>query len=240
MIPLPQEPKAVIFDMDGVLYDTMKLHTTAWLKVFERFNTIVPAREIYLNEGRTSTDITRLLLEKYGKRSTDEKETSEIYALKNKLMNELPRPSIQPGIQQLIDHLHQNNCKTMVVTGSRQESLLNRLQGDFGFKPEQIVSGNDYVHGKPHPEPYQTALNRLDMLSTEVVVIENAPLGIISAKTAQLYTIAVNTGILNDVDLIEAGADVVYSSTEQLTSKWENAVVNYTKWATLKRIAHRS
>lgn len=223
-MPLQKIPKAVIFDMDGVLYDTMKQHTTAWLKVFKRYNTDVPPREIYLNEGRTSNDITRILMEKYSNRTLSDDEISKIYSLKSSLMNKLPEPLIFQGIQPFISMLHRANIGTMVVTGSRQISLLNRLFNDFGFLPEQIVSGNDYVHGKPHPEPYQTALNRLDLLANDAIVIENAPLGIKSAKSAGLYTIAVNTGILSDDELIEAGADVVFSSTTQLVLEWKSAI----------------
>jgi len=85
------------------------------------------------------------------------------------------------------------------------------LLQDFGefISPNQVISGKDVKHGKPHPEPYLIALKKSGWKPAEVVVIENAPLGVQSAKAARIFTIAINTGILADRVLWESGADLV-------------------------------
>ena len=106
-----------------------------------------------------------------------------------------------------------------MVTGSSQDKFLNALLEDFSgyVDKSRIITGQDVQHGKPHPEPYLMALKRSGLASHEVVVIENAPLGIQSAKGAGIFTIAVNTGILDDQVLWDSGADRVYKNMLELT-----------------------
>jgi beta-phosphoglucomutase-like phosphatase (HAD superfamily) len=75
---------------------------------------------------------------------------------------------------------------------------------------DKLITGRDVRHGKPHPEPYLKALSKSGWKPSEVVVIENAPLGIQSAKGAGIYTVAINTGILEDAVLLESGADLLF------------------------------
>ena len=105
-----------------------------------------------------------------------------------------------------------------VVTGSSQDKFLDALLLDFEglITRDRIVSGRDVTHGKPHPEPYLTALEKSGLKADEVVVIENAPLGIQSAKAAGIYTVAVNTGILDDCVLWDSGADIVIDDLKEL------------------------
>jgi beta-phosphoglucomutase-like phosphatase (HAD superfamily) len=81
------------------------------------------------------------------------------------------------------------------------------------------VSGNDVTHGKPNPEPYLIALQKSGFSHHECLVIENAPLGIQSAKAAGLYTLAVNTGPLENQILLKAGADELHSSTQTMAKQ---------------------
>jgi len=62
------------------------------------------------------------------------------------------------------------------------------------------------------------ALKKSGLKSSEVIVIENAPLGILSSKAAGIFTIAINTGILRDSVLFESGADLVYKDWDELLS----------------------
>jgi beta-phosphoglucomutase-like phosphatase (HAD superfamily) len=81
---------------------------------------------------------------------------------------------------------------------------------------EKIVSANHVKKGKPNPEPYLMALRKSGYAANEVAVIENAPLGVQSAKGAGIYTIGINTGILADEILWNAGADVVVRKVHQM------------------------
>jgi beta-phosphoglucomutase-like phosphatase (HAD superfamily) len=84
-----------------------------------------------------------------------------------------------------------------------------------------MVTSFDVTKGKPHPEPYLTALKRENLQPDEAIVVENAPLGIQAAKVAGLFTIAANTGPLPDDVLREAGADIIFPSIRAVYDNWD-------------------
>jgi len=103
----------------------------------------------------------------------------------------------------------------VLVTGSGQPSLLDRLDLDFPgiFTPATMVTAFDVVNGKPDPEPFLMGLKKGGHLKpNQAIVIENAPLGIEAAVAAGIFTIAVNTGPLPDKILKDAGASLVFDS----------------------------
>ena len=220
----PSKPKAFLFDMDGVLYDSMKHHADTWVEAFRKYNIAFPAKEAYLNEGSTGeATIKKAIREIEGREATQE-EIEGIYAEKTRLMNSVPNAKIIPGMQALIREIRSKNIKIIVVTGSKQPVLLDRLRYDFGVEKQNIVSGYDVKHGKPHPEPYLIALKKANCKPSEAVVIENAPLGIKSAVNAGIYTIAINTGPLKKATLKKAGAVKVFDTTEQLQKFVHNLI----------------
>ena len=89
-----------------------------------------------------------------------------------------------------------------------------------------MVTAFDVKQGKPHPEPYLTALEKSGLKANQVVVIENAPLGIESAVAAGLFTIAINTGPLNPQVLTDSGANIVFDGMKELYLQWNNFVKN--------------
>lgn len=117
-----------------------------------------------------------------------------------------------------MERLIQKNLAIWVVTGSAEEQLLDGLCVDFLrlVQKEKIVSANHVKYEKPNPEPYLMALKKSGYTADEVAVIENAPLGVQSAKAAGIYTIAINTGILADEILRKSGADAVVKEVEEV------------------------
>ena len=89
-----------------------------------------------------------------------------------------------------------------------------------------MVTAFDVKHGKPHPEPYLKALEKSKLKPWQVMVIENAPLGIESSTTAGLLTIGVNTGPLKSEVLSESGASMVFAGMKELFEKWEEIITN--------------
>jgi len=211
--------KAVFFDMDGVLYDSMKNHVTTWVESFKRFGLDFPPEEAYMNEGRTGNGTIINSFRKYMNKEASETDIKNIYNEKVRLMSGMPKPVIFQGMQELIEELENSGIQCWVVTGSKQPSLIEKLEHDFGVLPERIISGHDVVKGKPDPEPYLIALKRSGFEKEECIVVENAPLGIQSAKCAGIYTIAVNTGILKDEILIASGADELYPDSKELSQR---------------------
>lgn len=203
--------KAVLFDMDGVLYDSMPNHAKAWSTAVTEFGLSMSPHEAYLHEGRTGHGTINILAQRHWGRNATTEEMERIYAAKSALFNTCPEPQPMPGAAQLLQSIRSLGLTIVLVTGSAQHSLLTRLTHDFPgiFSAERMVTAFDVKHGKPHPEPYLMGLEKAGVSASEAVVIENAPLGVEAAHAAGIYTIAVNTGPLSPKVLLDAGADIV-------------------------------
>jgi HAD superfamily hydrolase (TIGR01509 family) len=210
--------KAVFFDMDGVLYDSMGAHADAWNNAFQFYGIDFSLEKVYENEGRTAQSTINLVFQQNEKRDATDLEIEQIYSKKTDLIDVLPDIVPFHSAKKLMQYLKTQGIAIWVVTGSSQGKFLDALLSDFeGFvSAERIISGNDVKHCKPNPEPYLMALKKSGLKSSEVIVIENAPLGILSSKAAGIFTIAINTGILSDSILFESGADRVFKDWDEL------------------------
>ena len=114
----------------------------------------------------------------------------------------------------MLGFLEQVDIKRVLVTGSGQSSLLNRLNSDFpgAFSMDMRVTGRDVTKGKPSPEPYLKAMEIAGVKPNECIVIENAPLGVESGHASGAFTVGVNTGPIPEDELRAAGADIVFPS----------------------------
>jgi len=219
----PHDIQAVFFDMDGVLYDSMPNHEYTWIHSLKKYGINFSAEEAYMHEGRTGFSTIRIAFDKYLGRQPSQEEEEAVYALKTKLMAERPIAPILPMMQELIVHLRAKGIQLYVVTGSRQAALVEKLKGHFNIEASHIISGKDVKQGKPHPEPYLIAWERSGLPKANCLVVENAPMGVESAKAADIYTIAVNSGKLEDTVLLTAGADELFSDTSSLFKSFTDA-----------------
>ena len=215
-------PKAVLFDMDGVLFDSMPGHAVCWEQTFQKYGLHANAYDAFLHEGRTGEGIiNQFAVTDWGREATKE-EVAEIYAYKSQLFNQLPESKKMAGAQELLELVKQCGMKILVVTGSGQASLLSRLETNYPgiFKPEWIVSSKDCERGKPFPDPYLLGLEHGGISASEAIVVENAPLGVEAAVKAGIFTVGVNTGPLPEQLLAQAGASVVLPSMSALAELW--------------------
>ncbi len=208
--------KAVFFDMDGVLYDSMPNHEYSWCKAFEAEGIAFRPEEAYANEGRTAKGTINLVFNRVLGHDATEEDVERIYAHKTELMHQCKQPPMLPSMQELLRELPTLGVEVYVVTGSRQPSLVGKLHEAFGISKETLVCGADVKKGKPDPEPYLMALERTGFAADECMVVENAPLGVMSGKAAGLTVWAVNTGKLPDEVLTEKGADCLFHTTTEL------------------------
>ena len=217
------KPKAIFFDMDGVLFDSMKSHAFAWVEALKKMGLPFTEYEAYMNEGRTgSSTIDGVFGKVYGRNATDE-EKQTIYHLKSKLFEAREQPKRMPFVLELLKKVQAQKLEIFVVTGSGQPTLIDSLEAHFPgiFNKDKMVTAYDVKQGKPHPEPYLMALKKSGLEAWEVIVVENAPLGVESATKAGLFTIGVNTGPLESKILTNSGANLVFNSVKKLNDQWE-------------------
>lgn len=205
-------PKAVFFDQDGILYNSMPYHAESWAYAMTKHGLPYTPEECYRNEGRTSTGVIQeYYLRIFGKEASPEI-IQAIYADKTEHFNEMTGgfPGTIPGVSDVLHFLYDHGVQCWVVTGSGQHNLIDALNETFDHVFTGIISSFDVLHGKPDPEPYLKAWSRSGFKKEECMVVENAPLGVRAAKAAELFTCAVNTGPLPDSDLAAEGADRIF------------------------------
>lgn len=208
--------KAFLFDMDGVLFNSMPFHAISWCKAAKEFGLELSEPQVYMNEGRTgASTINELTMKTFGRAATEE-EMEKIYARKSEIFNSCGVADPMKGAAQLLNSIKAQGLKIVLVTGSGQKSLLDKLNRCFPgiFSPENMVTAFDVKYGKPNPEPYLIGLKKAGVQANEAVVVENAPLGVRAGVAAGIFTIAVNTGPLPDEVLSGEGANVVFPSMQ--------------------------
>lgn len=213
--------RAVFFDQDGVLYNSMPYHAASWAWAMTKHGLPYTEMECYRNEGRTSTGVIQEHHQQmFGTDATPEL-IEAIYQDKSAHFTEMTGgfPGIIPNVDKVLEYLHAHGVQCWVVTGSGQRNLINALNKTFNNVFTGIISSFDVTKGKPDPEPYLKAWEKSGFKKEECMVVENAPLGVRAAKAAGLYTIAVNTGILPDSDLTAEGADEVLPNMQALLDR---------------------
>lgn len=241
--------KAFLFDMDGVLFDSMKNHAEAWYQVMgEHYGFVCDRTLFYYYEGSTGGQtINAFFREQRGREATDE-EIKTIYAEKSQIFTQLGPAEPMPGADKVLQRVGDLGFTRVLVTGSGQPSLIGKLNDVYPgvFDWDHIVSGKDCPlgHGKPHPDPYLYGLRKaagitepLDWATADVqngfgglnpeeaIVVENAPMGVQAAKAAGIFCAAVNTGPLDPKVLWDAGADIVLGSMDELASRLDEILL---------------
>ena len=216
--------RAVLFDMDGVLFDSMPFHADAWSQVMTEAGFNFSREDVYMNEGRTGADtINTASIAQFGHPSTPE-QIEALCKAKCDIFATYPPTHRMPGALELIEKVKACGLTPMIVTGSGTPTLLDRIQSNFPglFDENHIVTSFNVKRGKPYPDPYLLALEKGGFAPNEAIVVENAPLGVTAGVAAGLFTIAANTGPLKDSVLSDAGASLVFPSIQALCDEWNN------------------
>lgn len=180
--------KAIIFDVDGVLVDSMRFQADAWAKAFKKVGIEIRREDIYELEGSNDRRLIKSVFETAGK----EPEPECFEWLPEKKREVLDLDSIKPfeGILECLDEL-KPHFKLAMVSGSNRITVENIVERFFLGYFEVVINGSDLERSKPDPDPYLKALEMLDLTRNECIVIENAPFGVTAAKRAGLYCVAV-------------------------------------------------
>lgn len=221
-------PLLVLFDMDGVLFDTMPLHARSWWQVTEEYGIEAEEEEFFLFEGMKGRDTIEQLYQRSFGELPSETLRDEIYERKCSLFNQLatdnPITTIA-GAESFMELLSTHYGTAMgVVTGSTIGNAFPRIQKHYKeyFSPEAITTADHVERGKPHPEPYQRGMEYFGVTPEQTMVIENAPLGVRSATGAGAFTVALTTGPIPEGELRQEGANLVFPNFKALITWWQH------------------
>lgn len=214
------ELKTIMFDMDGVLFNSMPNHAKSWNKAMAFFKLNLSEDEAYMHEGRTGTGTINIITQRQLGRSADATECEKIYKKKSEFFSKCPEADRMPGAYETAKTVKESGLTPIIITGSGTLSLLARIEQNFPniFRSEWMVAARDVKVGKPNPEPYLKGMKKAGGLTPrQTMVIENAPLGIQAGVAAGCFVIAVNTGPLPDSVLLDSGADILFHSMTELS-----------------------
>ncbi len=219
------KPEVVLFDMDGVLFDSMPVHAWAWMETASKFGLETTEREIYLSEGMTGQQTIQGVYRRQHHKDPDPSLVDEIYRYKSQLFlshnEEIP---LIDGTLELMQCLCSAGVRMGVVTGSTIRNASHRIQKAYRsyIQDEYLITADIVTRGKPHPEPYLRGLELFGIGPDQAMVIENAPMGVQSAHAAGIFTIAVTTGPVPEYSLRDAGANLVLPNMDAVRAWWSS------------------
>jgi HAD superfamily hydrolase (TIGR01509 family) len=188
-LKLPRGPfKAYLFDCDGTIADSMPLHFVAWTKILTEWNCDFPEDKFYAWGGMPIVDILTTLNKEQGLNMPIADLMVQKEALYFELLHEL-----QP-VPEVLEHILESHGRIpfAVVSGSARDSVEKSLE-TLGIldKFDTLVCAGDYTKGKPDPEPFLLAAERLGVAPADCLVFEDTEMGIQSATAAGMASVKI-------------------------------------------------
>ncbi len=194
MKKLPFLPRAILFDMDGVIVDSMPYHFIAWYEALRPYGVRVSCFDVYSREGERWDKSLTSFLGLHGIRP-DASTLNKISVLRRHIFKKYFKRFIFKGAAEFLSCLRAKGYFLGLVSGTPTHEIKRILPLRIRSNFDVVIAGNNVKHGKPHPEPYLKAARALGVRPRDCVVVENAPLGIRSAKKAGMYCIAITTSL---------------------------------------------
>lgn len=185
--------KAIVFDMDGTLIDSMGAHVKAWQQTCEYFGYDFDAEYMYGLGGVPTKQIAVLLNDKFNVNH----DPDEVAAKKRECWMALAHvPEVIEQTCAVVDH-YQGKLKMGIGTGSARDNALDVLaKTGLDKKIPVLVTASDVTNGKPYPETFLRVAELLGVEPTECVVFEDTEIGRQAAEAANMDCILVKNGII--------------------------------------------
>ncbi len=204
---------AVLFDLDGVLIDSMPHHVKAWKEEFAAWGVEIDSLIFRTREGEKAGATLEYAAKEHGLELTPDEQHRFIESKRSRYRKDAPDRMVD-GAVVVLESLRHMGIKTAMVTGSIRRNLEHAVPENERKLFDVIITSDLCQQGKPHPEPYLRAAEALDIPPEHCMAVENAPLGIQSAKAAGAFTLAITNTLpieyLQDADkIIDDLADVL-------------------------------
>ncbi len=180
--------RAVIFDYDGVIANTIKDNFRSWSHAFSQKGVSLSKEEFSSFEGLRPLELAQAVCKKY---NLDPKTAPDIVSVKEAYFIENCSPPLYKGVRELLPELKKNHQKLGLVTVASKIRIYKTTPQNMLSLFDIIITGNDIKKPKPDPQGYQKAIRSFSIKPQEAIVVEDTPLGIASAKSAGARCIAV-------------------------------------------------
>jgi HAD superfamily hydrolase (TIGR01509 family) len=204
----------IVFDMDGVLFDSERLYNRAWREVGARLELHDMDGTIRSCVGRNGSDIREFLQEKYGPDFEAAQFARDVTAVFQTIVDTEGLP-IKPGVPELLGWLRAQGGLIALATSSGKNSTAHSLEAaGLAQYFDAIVTGDMITKGKPAPDIYLLACEKLGEKPGSCYAVEDSPNGVRSAHAAGLKTILVP-------DIAEIPADIEKLAYRKFDSLFE-------------------
>lgn len=212
--------KGILFDLDGVIVSTDKLHFQAWKQSVKKLNINLDVETNEKLKGVSRENSLALIL-KSNDIVISQKEFNEILVEKNSyylsLLEKLNKEAILPGIEQLLVYLSTKGIKIAIASASlNAPAILKKL--DL-YRYVDFIADPRNLKPKPNSEIFLNAMNGINLIESEVIGIEDSQAGIDALRDAQIYAIGIGTNLDNANQTIE--------TTNELMDKIKDVIAMY-------------
>ena len=190
--------EAVIFDMDGVIFDTEKVYLDIWQRVFEKYGYKM-TKELYITVmGTGRENVIKIFLDNFGdglpiEKMYEEKDKQLFFIIENEGI------PLKEGVKELFSMLKERNYKIALGTSAKRERVEKQIKDKWLKESfDAIVCGDDVEKGKPNPDIFLKAANKLEVDRERCIVVEDSLAGVKAGHNAGM--IVVNIPDLKDYD----------------------------------------
>jgi HAD superfamily hydrolase (TIGR01549 family) len=217
--------KAVIFDIDGTLVDSVDLHAQAWKEAFKHYVKDIPFEQVRRQIGKGGDQLmpvffAREELDDFGEEM--EKSRGEHYKREY-----LPRVKAFPRVRELFERVRADGKRIALASSAKEEELgeykkIARIEDLV----EEETSADDAEKSKPHPDIFEAALELLGRPDPpRVVVVGDTPYDAEAAVKASLRTIGLLSGGFPEEDLRAAGCVEIYRDAADLLARYDASLI---------------
>ena len=215
--------KAVIFDIDGTLIDSVDLHARAWRETFKKFGREIEYEEVRRQIGKGGDQLMPVFfseeeLERFG----EEMEEYRGDLFKREYM---PQVRAVPAVRELFERVRGGGLRIALASSAKEEELkVYKEIANVADLVEEETSADDADKSKPHPDIFEAALSRLgDMRADEAIVVGDTPWDAVAAGKLRLLTVGVLCGGFPEADLRAAGCSDIYRDPADLLARYDTS-----------------
>ena len=206
--------KAFIFDMDGLMIDSERVTYNEYVKKLAQLGHHDFTEELYRNcLGKNKPGICQVFIDHYGQDFPMTEVWDDVHVwIDESLRQYVPK---KKGLVELLEYLKANNYKTIVATSSGRARVDEILKNaDLTKYFDDTICGDEVTHGKPHPEIFLTACQKLNVKPEEALVLEDSEAGILAAYDGHIDVICVPDMKYPEPQFVEKVTKIVDSLDE--------------------------
>ena len=216
-------PKAVIFDVDGTLVDSVDLHAKAWQDAFAEFGHEIAHGELRGQIGKGGDELMPMFL------SPDElkQRGKALESRRSEILKEryLGRITAFPQVRALFERIRQDGTKIILASSAKSDELATYKKiAHIADLVDAETSSDDAEKSKPHPDIFEAALATIPGLdAADALVVGDTPYDAEAATKANLRVVGVLCGGFAEAGLREAGCIAIYADPEQLLAQYADS-----------------